>query len=52
MKKRSCQSYFLVNLDEDISEEKNVTEETPEKLNKLLQLHKDWLKSVQKELNK
>lgn len=41
---------FLVNLEEDISEQNNVAEENPEKLNELLQLHKDWLKSVQKEM--
>jgi len=52
MKQKKLPELFLVNLDEDISEQKNRAEENPEKLNELLQLHKDWLKSVQKEMGK
>lgn len=42
---------FLVNLDDDISEEKNVADEYPDKLNELLQLHQSWLEEVRAEMN-
>lgn len=40
---------FLVNLDEDVSEEKNVAETHPDKVQELLQLHQAWLEQVRKE---
>jgi len=40
---------YLVNLDEDISEQNNLAESRPEKLSELLGLHKKWLNAVRKE---
>lgn len=40
---------FLVNLEEDISEQKNLAESQPKKLDELLGLHKNWLNSVNSE---
>lgn len=42
---------YLVDLDKDISEKKNLAEENPKKLNELMKLHKTWLKSVRLEMN-
>ncbi len=42
---------FLVNLEDDISEQNNIAGSHPEKLNELLKLHKSWLQSVQSEVN-
>ena len=52
MKQVKMPELFLVNLDEDISEQRNIAEENPEKLDELLQLHRDWLKSVKNEMKK
>ena len=41
---------FLANLDEDISEKKNLADSNPEKMKELLSLHQDWLKSIQSEM--
>lgn len=43
---------FLVNLDDDISEQNNLAEANPKQLNELLNLHKTWLKSVRSEKGK
>lgn len=41
---------FLVNLDEDIAEKNNLAASNPKKVSELLELHKNWLKSVRKEM--
>uniref|UniRef100_UPI0018E17AB2 hypothetical protein n=2 Tax=Pareuzebyella sediminis TaxID=2607998 RepID=UPI0018E17AB2 len=43
---------YLVNLEEDIAEEHNLVESNQDKLNELLELHKNWLSSVRSEMNK
>jgi arylsulfatase A-like enzyme len=43
---------FLVNLDKDVAEQKNLASSNPQKLNELLELHKSWLKSVRSEMKK
>jgi len=43
---------FLVNLEMDISEAKNLIEEYPEEADRLKELHDQWLKSVREEMNK
>lgn len=42
---------FLVNLESDISEKKNLVKSNPKKLDQLLKLHKSWLKSVHQEMD-
>ena len=41
---------FLVNLEQDVSESENLARANPEKLDELLKLHRQWLKSVQQEM--
>lgn len=41
---------FLVNLDEDIAEEKNAAKKHSDKVKELLKLHKTWLKEVRAEM--
>ncbi len=43
--------FFLVNLKEDISEQNNLAESNPKKLEELLMLHENWIKSVRSEKN-
>lgn len=50
-KKMDLEKLFLVNLDNDISERKNLADTDPKKLKELLQLHESWLKSVKAEMN-
>ena len=40
---------FLINLDEDISESKNMIDQYPDQAQKLKELHDKWIKEVQKE---
>jgi arylsulfatase A-like enzyme len=41
---------FLVDLDKDISEKKNLAKDNPKKLKELMKLHESWLKSVRSEM--
>ena len=43
---------FLVKLDEDITEQKNLQDANPEKLKELKALHDTWLRSVNSEIDK
>ncbi|OKL42223.1 sulfatase [Pontibacter flavimaris] len=43
---------FLVNLEEDVSEKRNVAAEHPERVEELLQLHQAWIKKVRAEMKK
>lgn len=49
-KKHQLDPLFLVNLERDISEQENLAKSNPKKLEELLKLHKEWLKSVQQEM--
>ncbi len=48
--KMDLDKLFLANLDEDISEKKNLADSNPEKIKELMSLHQDWLKSIQSEV--
>jgi arylsulfatase A-like enzyme len=41
---------YLVDLDKDISEKKNLADDNPKKLKELMKLHESWLKSVRSEM--
>ena len=51
-KQKAMPNLYLVNLNEDISEQNNLANKNPEKLNELLQLHVKWLDSVRLERGK
>ena len=51
-KQNAMPNLYLVNLNDDISEQNNLANKNPEKLNELLQLHIKWLDSVRLELGK
>lgn len=51
-KKIDVEEIFLVNLDKDISEKKNLAKENPKKLKELMTLHESWLKSVRSEMQR
>ncbi|WP_127137618.1 sulfatase-like hydrolase/transferase [Flagellimonas oceanensis] len=45
-------SLYLVNLERDIAEKKNLAASNPKELTELLKLHKEWLKAVKNEMVK
>lgn len=51
-KKTDLPKLFLANLNDDISEQNNLAESNPKKLDELLELHKTWLNSVRSEKGK